>query len=211
MKLIHFQHLVIESCGGTPQVATDRTKRIKSRTRNLPIDVDHTSLVISNSKHVFDWRWTNFNFRYIQISNTKLFSFFEPFLTRDFVDKVVGTNVRSLTISECKLTSIEDGAFAKLDKIRYLQLKKNKLKEIRSIIFANIHPKLWHIDLSGNNIDKISSDLFQRFPNLKEINLADNKLINLEWAMVKPIWFHLNQIDLRGNHKHFLYKALAWC
>lgn len=211
LKFVRFQHLVIESSGGTPQVATDRTKRIRPKTRNLPFDVDHTSLVISNSKHVFDWRWTNFDFRNVHIQNSRLFSFFEPFLTREFVDKVIGHNVRSLSINDCKLTSVESGAFERLNKLRYLQLKGNKLREIRSSFFSDIHPKVWHIDFSYNNIERLSVDLFKRFPNLREINLANNKLTTMDWSMVKPVWSKVTQVDLRGKLAFFTYFLSSNC
>ncbi|XP_074597795.1 uncharacterized protein LOC141852625 [Brevipalpus obovatus] len=195
LNSIQFEHLSIESCGGTPQVTSDRPNRLRIASDQTVIK--HRSLTITNSRNIFDWKWSPYGFQHVLIESGRLYAFQRPVLSRKFVVKVIGSQVKSVAIIDCKLTAIENGAFNQLSVMKSLRLSRNKLKEIKSTHFADQHPHLKQIDLSHNLIETLATSLFNQFPSLQELNLSNNRLVKLDW--LRPVLKKLDFIDLTDN------------
>ncbi|XP_025018260.1 uncharacterized protein LOC107370291 [Tetranychus urticae] len=200
LNFIPFNHLVIESCGGSTQATSNRRDRLIADNDTYSDIPDHKSLSITNSRHIFEWKWTSFNFKQILIENSTLFAFHLPILTRKFVSKVIGPNVTSLSLNGCKITSIQSGALSDLGYLRYLEITRNEeLSRIPRDALPEQMKQLWYLDLSDNSLEYIELKMFQGMPSLTEVNLSGNKLISLDYEIYRNIWPQLLYFNVKGN------------
>lgn len=199
LNYISFNHLIIEGCGGSSQATNNRRERQFVDNETL-IDIpDHKSLTITNSRHIFEWKWTSFNFNQILIENSTL-SAYSTILTKKFTSKVIGSNVTWLSLIDNKITSIQSGALSDLINLRYLQITRNQgLTRITRDSLPETANQLWSIDFSDNNLEIIENNLFNGMTTLIEINLSGNKLINLDYETMKFIWSQLKYLNVKGK------------
>ena len=200
LNYIPFNHLIIESCGGSSQATNNRRERQFIDNETLIEIPDHKSLTITNSRHIFEWKWTTFNFNQILIENSTLSAYHLQILTKKFVTKVIGPKVTWLSLIDNKINSIQSGALSDLINLRFLQITRNhRLTRITRDSLPEPANQLWSIDFSDNNLEIIESNLFNGMSTLIEINLSGNKLINLDYETMKFIWSKLKYLNVKGK------------
>ncbi|XP_014236581.1 chaoptin-like [Trichogramma pretiosum] len=132
----------------------------------------------------------------------------------------------TLSLANNRISSLDSAAFVALYGLRFLHLELNKLTALDFETFADsggsdftlnvsynsisqLNPgistiNLTRLDLGFNNISQLSSDVFANTPNLKIINLQNNRMTSIE-----PGTFALTSLDtlnLRDNRLESLRK-----
>ncbi|KAK9879164.1 hypothetical protein WA026_004016 [Henosepilachna vigintioctopunctata] len=98
-----------------------------------------------------------------------------------------------------QLANVAENAFRQA-KIRELYMRRCGLKEISPFAFEGLEDHLEILDLSGNNLQQLSDDLFSRLIMLRSLSLGDNQLKNLNSVeLFGSFLFTLHQLDLTGR------------
>ena len=74
-----------------------------------------------------------------------------------------------------KIETIDSSTFDGLEKLEYLGLYENEIKQLNKDTFKHL-VSLKVIELSGNNIESIDSSTFDGLEKLEELWLNNNKL-----------------------------------
>eukprot|EP00111_Clytia_hemisphaerica_P004685 TCONS_00013463-protein len=119
-------------------------------------------------------------------------------------------NLRKLHLQN---NNLKDNKFiANLKKLEYLDLSKNKLKEIRARMFQN-SPNLRSVRLEENQIEAIETDSFKTLSQLTEVLLNDNEIYTLDKKLfanksqLKKVTLHGNPLRCDCN-LHWIYNVL---
>lgn len=88
------------------------------------------------------------------------------------------SQLQELKFQEMSTGSIDDGSFQNLTSLERLDLSQNLLRFISNRTFEGISKSLKYLDLSSNQLTSIKS-AFVQCHQLEQLNLKDNKLINL--------------------------------
>jgi hypothetical protein len=156
-------------------------------------------LTIRESEYPDQWTWNGLNRMAIEGITISKCILVGTKLTPEFVDKISGSKVLSMTVTE---TAPEmKGAFEKLYWIRMLSLSKNGLTtESLQGLFTIRHPYLWSLDLSYNQIMAIDYQVLNQLPSLTHLRLEHNllKQVNLIQDM-EPAWSRLKEVWLMSN------------
>ena len=117
------------------------------------------------------------------------------------------------------LNNVKSNFFKGLSNLKHLYIKSNiyngQLKQFRqpSLKFIereafNGLEKLLKLDLSGNQLDRLESCIFENLSNLKELNLADsNQLKIIDNDAFKGL-FSLEKLDLNGINFDLLNQSI---
>ena len=111
-----------------------------------------------------------------------------------------------------EIKGIEDGAFCGIKKLSTLNLAHNKLTSLPELCSLNCC--LEHLEVTNNNISRLSKYFFKGFEKLKRINLNRNNLFELpelHWIQhsVSTIMATRNEIrSLDALNTHGIYKFL---
>ncbi|CAK8686185.1 unnamed protein product [Clavelina lepadiformis] len=89
------------------------------------------------------------------------------------VDKIP-TDVRMVSLSGNKITTLDFSDLSKFPKLSVLDLKKNEIAKIKAT--KKQLPQVTSLNLRFNNLSSITKDHFRCFPNLKTVALYHNKL-----------------------------------
>ncbi|KOC61987.1 TLR4 interactor with leucine rich repeats [Habropoda laboriosa] len=83
-----------------------------------------------------------------------------------------------------------------LTTVRALKFRNTGNYDVRVVEVQNEYPNLKYLDLSSNQIEKITSDVKNPFPEVRYLNLSWNYLNSLEFNY---IFSNLSHLDLSGN------------
>ncbi|XP_071751505.2 uncharacterized protein LOC139908662 [Centroberyx gerrardi] len=83
-------------------------------------------------------------------------------------------------------------------RVRSLDLSENKISKIRESDFKHL-PNLTNLNLKGNNISKIDKGAFTNLNSLKCLNLNNNKLVQLQDNLFHGL-SNLTELRLTSNH-----------
>ncbi len=109
------------------------------------------------------------------------------------------TSLEYLNMDRCKLSFTDQEAiFAGAPRLKKLSLRENKI-----VSFGSRNPfadatSLVSVDLFKNRIRGWDTPLFASSPNLDVLNLAENQISHVSFAMMKDI-ANLSEADLLGN------------
>lgn len=84
-------------------------------------------------------------------------------------------NLQILDFKNCKISTIEDGAFDGLEKLQELILTYNKLNKISSATFRGL-TNLMILKLASNRISCVDNETYNIMPNLRFLSLFDNQI-----------------------------------
>ncbi|XP_065322177.1 protein slit-like isoform X2 [Gordionus sp. m RMFG-2023] len=94
------------------------------------------------------------------------------------------TNLNSLDLSSNKITEIDDIVFLSLYKLKYISLSDNLIHTIGNSLSKL--PKVFHINLSKNQLSLVSNDTFAGCKELRYLFLDTNNISKIEsFAFVK--------------------------
>lgn len=123
--------------------------------------------------------------------------------------------LRILRLSGNEIERLEAGVFRHLDQLNELYLDRNQLRslvgsatgvasslsqntdESRGLLFANLQ-SLYVLDLSRNQLDDLSRNVFTGLGKLKTLNLSHNRLTIVPFQVFKPLQ-EIELMDLSGN------------
>jgi Leucine-rich repeat (LRR) protein len=103
--------------------------------------------------------------------------------------------IEELSLAYNIIREIPEGTFRDLSSLKILNLYGNKIAGIDPNTFAGTEANLEYLDLGFNIISEVVTDI--SFPSLKYLNLAKNKLTQIEGAF--NLLSHLNVLVLREN------------
>uniref|UniRef100_A0A0N5ASA3 LRRCT domain-containing protein n=1 Tax=Syphacia muris TaxID=451379 RepID=A0A0N5ASA3_9BILA len=112
------------------------------------------------------------------------------------------SNLRTLNMAFCHLTSLKKKTFYNLKKLEALFLHNNQLQELQTTTFSAME-NLRHLSLANNNITTIEEKALDNLPALEELSLANNRI----QFMPRGSFHHLNNLkylDLSGNQLRYL-------
>ena len=107
------------------------------------------------------------------ISSWKTFSKFER------SSNIISSNLRSLFLSDNKLTFLPDNVFNGLSSIEALHFKNNLLESLPEAIFRDLN-SLRSLTLSNNNLTTLYRAHFQDLINLYSLDLEENRISYLD-------------------------------
>lgn len=146
------------------------------------------------------------------------------------------TNLQKIYLSECRITFIDDEAFAHLTNLIELDLSHNHIQQVPSKALESLSgslrklslaynpiqvidsaafnrlSKLNTLDLSNCNLNQLKPSAFEGLNDLRELKLHDNKLSQLPMSVMNDLRDYLI-IDLYGNQWHCdceLRQAIDW-
>ncbi len=93
-------------------------------------------------------------------------------------------NLQLIYLAYNGVQKIEENAFSKLPKLKWIDLRNNQLDSIKSNIFAN-NLELEFIWLNGNKVNSINTKLFQSLNNLKFLDFRWNPCVDKELGCEK--------------------------
>lgn len=99
-------------------------------------------------------------------------------ITRHAFQDVGLINLWKLTLSECKLLTIQRNGFSGLAIMIELDLSKNDLKTLHADTFKDT-PKIRWILLNDNKLEKLDDGLFNNLAFLQKVDLSNNRLVQL--------------------------------
>nr|CAB3263423.1 leucine-rich repeat-containing G-protein coupled receptor 5 [Phallusia mammillata] len=136
------------------------------------------------------------------------------------------TNLVDLTLSDNQIQYLPDGAFSNLRNLQILVLRNNPLKSVGKSAFTNLHllttirveqiseqrvfpdfsgcSKLQDLTISGGRIRSLPTDLCRWLPDLRSLNVKENKLVNLSGI---GSCFQLQYLDASHNYMKRLSKS----
>lgn len=106
-------------------------------------------------------------------------------------------NLQKIYLSDCKIGSIDDTAFAQLTNLVELDLSDNLLTEVPAQAFSHV-PALRDLQLRGNRLHEISSDSFDHTPSLVRLDLSYAGIRKVSSRAFVHLTL-LENIELQGN------------
>lgn len=154
--------------------------------RESNIFLNTTKFKCSNQNKILDGIWVGtIEFKDCRFRETST-NFFQRFIT---LHKFIGSNL--------ELEHLDLKMFSDAKNLTYLDVSKNRLKEIQSPLFFNAD-KLKHIDFSKNSIERIDFMAFVGAKNLQSLNFSNNKINNLDSRTFSTP--NLAVLDLSNNN-----------
>ncbi|KAI1299172.1 hypothetical protein HDE_03918 [Halotydeus destructor] len=174
-----------------------------------PYDASVKSLIITNSVEPETWDWKQLGtstIRTIRIDHCslslklleKFFPDYKVVLTRNLLEKISGQRITSLSVTNSKLSQVDDLALKSSSGLRILSLANNQLTSFSAEIFGTVMQSLWSVDLSKNQLDHLDTELFEYLPNLTHLKLDQNRFTALEGG-VNAHWPNLKELQLNNN------------
>ena len=105
--------------------------------------------------------------------------------------------VMDLNLSSTNLTALKENDFLNLDALRSLDLSDNRLSELPEAIFSPLGT-LRELSLDGNDLTTLPADGFDGLSELQTLNLHDNQLSELPEDVFSPL-DTLRELSLNGN------------
>ena len=96
------------------------------------------------------------------------------------------------------VTSLDPAIFQSTPNLRYVHLKNNKLTHLDSNLFQSARNSLLEIDLFGNSLVSINSNLFNGLSHLTYLNLGTNQINVFERLAFRTL-ANLHEIYLNDN------------
>ncbi|KAJ1354600.1 hypothetical protein KIN20_011590 [Parelaphostrongylus tenuis] len=113
------------------------------------------------------------------------------------LDVVPEASIRSLTIADCEVTSIDPAFFRAVESsLEELSLLNNNLVNIP--LFGNMS-KLASLNLHGNKLQDVPENAFEGLSQLRYLRLESNKICALSPNALSEVKSHLELLDLSGN------------
>lgn len=82
-------------------------------------------------------------------------------------------------LSHNKIVTISNKAFSSQVNLKHLRLESNKISQVNNLTFYGLR-QLEVISLRGNIIEALPDDLFEYCPKLKEIDLSQNRIADIQ-------------------------------
>ena len=114
------------------------------------------------------------------------------------------TQLITLIVTYSEVNTIDDGAFAVLNKLHELSIADNNLRSLNSSVFRGL-PKLRTLDISGNHYCQFDKTLFTHIKSIEELNLGDMKISKLS----PDIFSYLNNLRVLKLYSNHLKKLNA--
>ncbi|XP_026737376.1 protein artichoke-like [Trichoplusia ni] len=109
------------------------------------------------------------------------------------------TDIESLDLADNLIPRVELCGFEKLNKLKYLILRKNEIKAITASKKIEF-PFLILFDISYNKLDNLPLLIFDIFPNIQNINVSNNDIVRFDFLLsYKSKGMSLLNIDLSKN------------
>lgn len=193
MQLIDlpFKHLIIQEW--------DMSQFYKDNSRNFFNLHRRQSLTVFQVHNLRALRWADYQFEQIHIEKSALTNIGSQRLSDVVSKRLFSHKLIGLYIIDCALLTLDNNVFSHTPYLKVLTISRNVLSSISVQSFPQSLNHLWLLDFSYNNLVSLDGDIFKKFPALVELNLNGNRLINLPYDLIKPIWFNLSLIHLLGK------------
>lgn len=84
-----------------------------------------------------------------------------------------------LTIAGCNISLVEPGAFHNFAELELIDLSNNQISHLSRQAFAPHLYRLRSFRFEGNRLSSLNAEFFEKLPELREVNLAGNRLVTL--------------------------------
>lgn len=106
-------------------------------------------------------------------------------------------NLQKIYLSNCRIRSIDDSAFAGLTNLVDLDLSGNTLTGVPSRALRSV-PALRELKLTNNPVQRIDADTFSAVPGLVKLDLSDCQILEIEPAAFDALTI-LESLKISGN------------
>ena len=113
---------------------------------------------------------------------------------------LLSLSLRNLSISECKVKSIEKGLFNLMFQLNALSLTKNEIQSIEkdSFLFQTLETHLFELYLTENKLNKIKSGAFNGLYRLQILFLDKNQIEEIDINSFETL-NDLRQLNIQSN------------
>ncbi|XP_045475363.1 leucine-rich repeat-containing protein 15-like [Harmonia axyridis] len=114
-------------------------------------------------------------------------------ITKDFASET--QRLKYFECSECKIDTIEEGAFNNLDKLEVLDLHKNSITKLTDDTLSPLK-SLKRLNLAENQLTKLTTNAIKQCTKLENIDLSDNPLTELNLLDANEVLPNLKTVSL---------------
>ncbi|XP_045475364.1 toll-like receptor 13 [Harmonia axyridis] len=114
-------------------------------------------------------------------------------VTKDFASET--QRLKYFECSECKIDTIEEGAFNNLDKLEVLDLQKNSITKLTDETFSPLK-SLKRLNLAENKLSKFTTNEIKQCTKLESIDLSDNPLKELNLLDANKVLPNLKTVSI---------------
>ncbi|CEF66480.1 Leucine-rich repeat and Leucine-rich repeat, typical subtype and Leucine rich repeat 4-containing protein [Strongyloides ratti] len=108
------------------------------------------------------------------------------------------TNLEELSLAGCSLNSINKTTFQNLPNLRILDLRVNLIENVSTGAFEELK-NLTHLSLAGNYLKSFKSDMWSGLEKLKVLDLSFNELKMLNKSSFEKLGKSLKELNLAEN------------
>ncbi|CAL1289108.1 unnamed protein product [Larinioides sclopetarius] len=149
----------------------------------------------SDARYITQWDWSQLK----NLRRLKLIDIVDIAMYSVDQEMPALKSLTSLGISKAEISFVHPSAFSKLENLFRLSLANNEITEMSRTMLPDPAPELFVIDLSGNKLESLPNDMFTNMPNLKEVEINNNKLITLNEETFQWLFENLQLLMLAGN------------
>lgn len=101
------------------------------------------------------------------------------FFTGQYGTRNEPMQLTKLIITYCNISLVESGAFYNFAELELIDLSHNQITHLSRQSFAQHLYRLRTLKLDHNRLTSLGGEFFDKLPELREVNLAKNRLITL--------------------------------
>jgi Leucine-rich repeat (LRR) protein len=126
-----------------------------------------------------------------------------PVIDNKFFDK--NNNLTQLTLSQCKIETVEENTFSNLKVLSFLDLSGNKIKMLDENTFREL-ASLTGLNLNGNQIETIPEKLFEGNGKLEWLLISSNKIKQIPIGVFDALT-ELKWLLMGGNELEIIHRS----
>ncbi|KAF8792076.1 Leucine-rich repeat transmembrane protein like [Argiope bruennichi] len=149
----------------------------------------------SDARYITQWDWSQLkNLRKLDLIDIVDISMYS-------IDQEMPPlkSLTSLGISKAEISFVHPTAFSKLENLMQLSLVNNEITELSRAMLPDPASKLVMIDLSDNKLESLPDDMFTNMPNLKDVEINNNRLMTLNQETFQWLFENLQSFMMTGN------------
>ncbi|CAJ0578116.1 unnamed protein product, partial [Mesorhabditis spiculigera] len=111
-----------------------------------------------------------------------------------------------IELSGLDLPTLRAHSFLGRQKLVHLKINGSRIREIQPLAF-NTLPNLEVLDLSDNELERMTGDELQKSPNIRELYIHGNRLSDIDDSLIKKVP-KIEKLSLHNNHLEDVSSAL---
>uniref|UniRef100_A0A2L2Y379 Chondroadherin-like protein n=1 Tax=Parasteatoda tepidariorum TaxID=114398 RepID=A0A2L2Y379_PARTP len=182
---LHFEQCVVRSFGDTPFRGLENS--LETLNIYKVLDRSHTKLDKFRLSHLQ-------KLKYVSLSENDIGELGNHWFEGG------PASLEQLNLVSNKIEKVGDKVLASLVNLQQLYINTNRIKTVARSMLPNPSKHLWLLEAKLNHIEELPTDAFEGYPNLKIVNLSQNKLKSIPENVWGKVWNQLHAVYLDANN-----------